>query len=332
MYKKLLNQENKNFGGVNNFVASLRKEITFWKIAFLLSSAFIIFIYATNKVSQGKKSNQNPLSQFSKNIEVVTTSKVKDLKEDIIAEIKIEGPIFSHQTMDKLLNEVYKSEKIKGLIITINSPGGDPTSSEVIYTRIKKISKKIPVISFIEGAAASGGYMIAIAAPKIISVKTGAVGSIGVISSQFDYTELMKKIGINYLEFATSPYKGAGNPYKKPTQTEIEYRQDLINQIFEVFKEFVKEERKLTNSQLQKISNAKVFIGVNAIPVKLIDAIGDKDFVINEIKSQLKEKEVKNAEEIKLQELKTEESRESNFLIKTYLSSFLLKIKSLIIK
>lgn len=333
MYKKLLNKESKNFGGVNNFVVSLRKEVTFWKIAFLFISIAIIFNYSKDKTDKMNSTPQNPLSKFAKSDDIITTSQIKNLKESIIAEIKIEGVIMPDEKQEKLLDAISKSSNIKGLLVTINSPGGDPTASEVIYTKLKKISKKIPVISFIQGYGASGGYMVAIAGNKIISVQTGIIGSIGVIGSQFDYTELMKKLGINYIEYKTSPYKGAGTPFKTPTELQKQYKQDLVNQIFEVFTGLVKKERKLTKTQMLKVSNAKVFVGANAISVKLIDAVGDKDFALEEIKKELKKQKVKNVEAIQVKHIAQEDLGQNNFLnIKSYLKNIAIQIKSLVIK
>jgi protease-4 len=281
MYKKLLDENIKNSGGINNFIFSLRKEIRFLKLILALLAVFVLYT----------------LFDFSQNsLEPITTKQIPNLKKNIIAEIRIEDAIMPDLKREKMLDEIYKSKHIKGLLVVINSPGGDPASSEVIYSKLKKISSKMPVIAFVEGSGTSGSYMVAIGADKIIALRTSTIGSIGVISAGFNFTDLMKNLGISYYQYASSEYKGAGSPFLKPTDLQNEYRKDLIMQIFNVFKAMVQEARGLSPSELNKVANAKVFLAEEALKLKLIDEIGTKDLAVEIISAKLEEENMKNLE------------------------------------
>ena len=302
MYKKLLDENIKNSGGVNNFIFSLRKEVRFLKV---LISVLVIFILYT-------------FYNFNEISEPVTTKQISSIKKDIIAEIRIEDAIFPDLNREKMFDEIYKSNHIKGLLVVINSPGGDPASSEVIYSKLRKISSKIPVIAFIEGYGASGSYMVAIGADKIVALRTSIIGSIGVISGGFNFTDLMKNLGIAYHQYASSEYKGAGSPFLKPTDLQNEYRKDLIMQIFNVFKSMVQEARGLSPFELEKVANAKVSIAEEALKLKLIDEIGTKDLAIEIISKKLEENNIKNLE---IKEVIPEPQEQKGFLEGLYMSA-----------
>jgi protease-4 len=282
MYKKLLNENIKNSGGINNFILSLRREITIWKFASVLLLLAVVFFFQKN------------FNLFSG--DVITTKSIHSLKKDVIAEIRIEDVILPDLNKEKLLDEIFKSQKIKGLLIVINSPGGDPNASEVLYNKIKKITQKMPVVVFAEGLLASGSYMAGMSAHKIIASRTSIIGSIGVIGGNFDFTELMKKYGIEYQQYASSEYKGVGSSFVKTTERQKEYRQSITMQMYDVFRKMVKESRNFTETEIEKVANAKVFVGEEALKVKLVDAIGGKDLAIETLFKELEEKGLKNLE------------------------------------
>ncbi len=282
MYKNILDENVKNAGGLSNFVISLRKEIRFWKLAFvslILLTLYLIF---------GANENSN---------EPLTTKQIKSLSKNIVGEIRVEGVIIDDIKRDRMLDEIYKSNHVKGLVVVINSGGGSATASEVLYSKIKKISEKIPTIAFIEGVGASGAYMTAVGANKIISINSGVIGSIGVVLPGYDLSVLAKNVGVSDFIVGTTKEKEAGmRVLGKPTEVEIADKRRLINAVFNVFKAIVIKERGFTAQEFEKVGNAKVFIGEEALNLKLIDALGTKDLAYQMINEKLKESGIKNLE------------------------------------
>ena len=293
MFKKLFNTGINASGNIINFTANLKREVKLWKLVTLFVLILMLILFVS-------KQNDEP----------ITTKQIASLKKDVIAEVLIEGPIMQNFAQEKLLDEIYKSEKIKGLLVTIDSPGGDATQSEIIYLKLKKIRSKIPVIVSIRGLGASGGYMIALGGEKIIAMKSSLVGSIGVISSPFfDISEVLKKHNISADVYRTTEYK-SHTMYQKTTLKQKEYMQDLINQIGNMFYEIVKEERKLSGNNLENVINAKVFGGQKALELNLIDAIGTKEYALEILKESIKNKGYKK--NLEVQEIKEEAKQKNN--------------------
>lgn len=275
MYKKLLVEKGKSLGFVS-LLSSIKKENRMWK--FICFIAFVVILI----LAIGAPMNS---------IDPITTKNISYISKDIIAEVRIEGGIMPDVEREKMFEEIYKSNKIKGMVIVINSPGGAAGASELLYWQIKKIGSKMPVAVFVEDLAASGGYMAAIAGHKIFAMRTSVVGSIGIRGfAKFDLTGFIKKYDISYEEYASSEYKTAGSNFQKTTEKERVYMQETLMQGYVVFKSMVAEERKLEGKQLEQVANAKVFFGDKALEYKLIDEIGTKDLAIEFINSKLEVK------------------------------------------
>jgi protease-4 len=318
MFKKLLDEDVKKIGGITGFVLSLRKEITMWKLVVLILCGFICFAFFTREINMLK-------SNLDSEEETITTKQIKSLKHNVVAKIRIEGAIEQNRSLEKLLDEIEKSKKIKALLVVINSPGGDPNASEIIYSKLLKIKKKMLVVAFIDGYGTSGSYMVAMAAHKIVAIETAIVGSIGVIGANFDFTELMKKLGIGYNQYVTSEYKGVGTPFVKTTEIQKRYRQDIINQIYVVFRKMVKEARGLKEDEVLKVANAKVFIGKNAKDLKLIDEVGSEDVALEIINTKLKEEKLND---VPVQEIERDIPKNRGILgVSANLISFFSSIK-----
>lgn len=289
MYKKLLDETNFS-GNITNFIISLKKELKRWKLASLLLILVILFLFLGKTFSYLDG-------------EPILTKQIKELKKEVIAEVRIDGPILADINRTKMFEEIAKSEKIKGMLIIINSPGGLPNASEIIYSHLKKLSKKMPVVAFIEDVGASGGYMIAIGADSIVAMKTSIVGSIGVRSGSFNFARFMQKYEVDYEPYNSSEFKAAGDPFEKTTPAQREYLKETTNEIYKVFAEMVKNARGFNNEQLKAVANAKIFYGDKALELKLIDVIGTKDVALEIITKRLEEKGLKN---IPVQEINPE--------------------------
>ena len=116
--------------------------------------------------------------------------------------------------MEKSLLRAFTAKKVSGVALVINSPGGSPVQCSLISERILQLSKKnnVPVYSFIEDVAASGGYWLACSADKIYVMPSSILGSIGVITAGFGFVEVIKKIGIERRVYSKGKNKGILDP------------------------------------------------------------------------------------------------------------------------
>ena len=142
-------------------------------------------------------------------------------------------------SIENLLEKAFKIKNSAAVAILINSPGGSPVQSSLIYKRIKKLAKKkkSKVIFFIEDVAASGGYYIACAGDEIYADENSIVGSIGVIYTSFGFDKLIKKYGIERRIFTTGKYKSILDSFQKQKLSDIKKLKDIQMEIFKNFKE-----------------------------------------------------------------------------------------------
>ena len=136
------------------------------------------------------------------------------------------------------------------MVISINSPGGTTTGSEELYRNIRRLAEKKPVVTFVDGTAASGGYITAIAADYIVARETSLVGSIGVLFQYPDLSGLMGQVGVKVEEVKSAPLKAEPSPFK-PTSPEARAAlQPVVNDTYDWFKTLVRERRRLNEGEL----------------------------------------------------------------------------------
>ncbi|MFT6084420.1 MAG: protease-4, partial [Alphaproteobacteria bacterium] len=116
---------------------------------------------------------------------------------DYIAEIAIDGMIVDASNQAEKINDLYDNDQVKAVIIAINSPGGTTYDSEILYDALAKVSQKKPVVAYMKNIAASGGYIVAIAAEKIFAAKNTITGSIGVLMQVPNAKKLLDNIGVS---------------------------------------------------------------------------------------------------------------------------------------
>ena len=209
-----------------------------------------------------------------------------------IAIIKVEGIIDSLQakSVQKQLKRARQDKRIKGLIIHVNSPGGTISGSDQIYNEIRKYRNEAgkPVVAFMQGMAASGGYYTSVACDKIVAEQTTITGSIGVIFGHFILQELLEnKLGIQPVIITSGPKKGWLSMFKPFEEEQQQYVQDrLINPAFERFVEVVDEGRpSLTLSDVKELADGGIYGAKEAKKEKLIDDVGYLDKAIEVVKS-----------------------------------------------
>src|SRR5467141_3541990 len=196
---------------------------------------------------------------------------------DKIGVVDLEGVILSPNPVVQQLKKFADDDAIKAIVIHVNSPGGGVAASEEIYREVKRIrdEKKKRIVASIETVGASGAYYVASASNKIYADQGSIVGSIGVIAQWVNYAELLKWAKMKDIVFKTGEFKDTGNPTRDLTPAEQAYMQSLIDNMFGQFVKAVADGRGLKFDDVKSIANGKVWTGEEAMPMKLIDQVGD---------------------------------------------------------
>jgi protease-4 len=232
----------------------IRRKLTFWRVIAALLAIAAVVIIGTIATPGGR-------GAFS------TTGS--------IARVTIEGLIRSDQDRVEALERLANS-KAAAVIVHINSPGGTTAGSEQLYDALVQLKAKKPLVVVVEGLAASGGYITAIAADHIIAQQTSLVGSIGVLFQFPNFTDLMKTVGVKVEEVKSSPLKAAPNGFE-PTSPEARAALDsLVKDSYAWFRDLVKARRGMDDDLLEKVADGRVFTGRQAVELKLVDQLGDE--------------------------------------------------------
>jgi protease-4 len=206
--------------------------------------------------------------------------------EKYIARIKIEGLIVENQEILETIEALSNKDEVKAVVLHISSPGGTVVGGESIFETLKDLRAKKPLVAVMGTMATSAGYMVALPANRIYARKGTLTGSIGVLLQSVEVVDLAKKLGIDFTVIKSSPLKATPNPMEKLTPEARAEVQALIMDFHSVFKEMVQSERKLSNKELNAISNGVVFTGKQALKNKLVDAIGGEKEAIKWLKKQ----------------------------------------------
>jgi signal peptide peptidase SppA len=177
------------------------------------------------------------------------------------------------------LERAFTFPKAKAVALVINSPGGSPVQSHLIYSRIRALAeeKKLPVFAFTEDAAASGGYMIACAADEIFADPSSVVGSIGVVSASFGFHELIERYGIERRLYTTGESKAILDPFQPEKPEDVARLRELQTRIYDAFKDLVRTRRagKLREEDAPELFSGAFWAGEDGVRLGLVDGIGD---------------------------------------------------------
>jgi len=194
-----------------------------------------------------------------------------------IAHVTISGLITDDDELLERLKKIKDNDQVKAVVVSISSPGGTTYGGEKIFKAIRAIAEKKPVVSDVRTLAASAGYMIATAGDTIIAGESSITGSIGVIFQYPQIQPLLDKLGVSLQEIKSSPLKAAPNLYS-PTSPEARAAiMSLVEDSYGWFKGLVKDRRSLDDAQLKAASDGRVFTAHQALPMHMIDQIGDED-------------------------------------------------------
>jgi protease-4 len=196
---------------------------------------------------------------------------------DKIAVVDLEGVILSPKDVVEQLRKFADDSSVKAIVLHVNSPGGGAAASEEIYREVLRIrdQKKKRIVASIETVGASGAYYVSSAANKIFADNASIVGSIGVIAEWYNYEELMKWAKLQQITLKAGEFKDTGSPTRPMTPEERAYMQGLIDNMHAQFIHSVAVGRKMQDDQVRALANGKVWTGEEAVPLKLVDQVGD---------------------------------------------------------
>lgn len=230
----------------------LRRKLTFWRVAaFLLVAAAIagICLFFFGSEESGKI-------------------------QPHIARVTVSGLIVDDTELVERLDAIAENNAVKGLIVSINSPGGTTYGGEQTYKAIRRVAAKKPVVSDVRTLAASAGYMIAIAADQIVAGETSITGSIGVIFQYPQIKGLLDKLGVSLEEIKSAPLKAEPSPFHAPPEGAKVAMQAMVDDSFAWFVDIVTERRKLPRPEVLILADGRIFTGRQAAKLKLIDKVG----------------------------------------------------------
>ncbi len=261
-------------------------------VASALRSFFVVFCAALGLalsvmvivVFMGIFSSGNKIIErdFAERIEPNASGSIEALPSaPVVLELKISdvigvGRLTAHRVRD-VLAASRRDDRVKAVLLAIDSPGGSAFDSEQIYQAILdyKARYQVPVYAYVDGLCASGGMMIACAADKIYSSSGSIVGSVGVVTQHVNAVDLLKKIGVDALTISSGLYKDDMNPLRTWTPDEIKRTQGIVDFFYSRFLTIVTDARKkLSKEKLVSVYGAQVFPAPTALEYGYIDVVG----------------------------------------------------------
>jgi protease IV len=231
----------------------MRRKLTFWRVTAIL--ALVLAIGGLAYVSQ--------------------RGSVSGVTAGSIARVKISGLIRGNQDRVEALERLGRSSA-RAVIVHIDSPGGTTAGAEQLHDALVQLKAKKPMVVVVDGLAASGGYIAALASDHIIAQSSSLVGSIGVLVQYPNFTDLLKTVGIKVEDVKSSPLKAAPNGFE-PTSPEARAAlAAVVMDSYEWFRGLVRNGRKLDGPALERVTDGRVFTGRQALELRLVDELGNE--------------------------------------------------------
>ncbi|MGZ8322527.1 MAG: signal peptide peptidase SppA [Rhodoplanes sp.] len=233
----------------------MRRKLTYWRVVAVLVAIVAIVVVAAALQGRGG---------------VGLTALVSAQ----IARISVRGLIRGDLERVEALDRLAKSRAARAVIVHIDSPGGTTAGAEQLHTALRQLATRKPVAIVVDGMAASGGYIAAMAGDHIVAQGNSIVGSIGVLFQYPKLGELLNNLGVKVEEIKSSPLKAVPNLFEPTTPEAREAIRSLVMDSYGWFRGMVRERRGLDGAALDKVADGRVFTGRQALDLKLVDAIG----------------------------------------------------------
>lgn len=184
------------------------------------------------------------------------------------------------------LERIIEDDKVVGVVVRIDSPGGSVTASDILYHELRQLreKKKIPIVACIMDKGFSGGYYAALAADEIMAHPTSVLGGVGVISFKFTVEELLDKWGIKISTVQSGPLKDFWSPLRQSRPEETAFMQAITDRLHERFLQLLTESRQLSPAAQQDVATGRIFAAEEALEIGLLDRIGYLDDAVARIR------------------------------------------------
>lgn len=195
-----------------------------------------------------------------------------------VAIVRLYGPIAGGaRTADwiELIRRLRESRRVPAVVLDIDSPGGSATASDDLFVALERLAARKPLVAAIRGTGASGAYLAAMAAHRLIAQPHAIVGSIGVISAGPRLPRLLERAGVSVSETRAGRLKGMGAPWRDETDEERAKEQETVDAFYAAFVARVAHGRNLTEDRVRELATGEVWLGDRGVELGLIDEIGD---------------------------------------------------------
>lgn len=203
-----------------------------------------------------------------------------------IAVVRVEGLIMDTKPLLRWIAKVQRDDNVKGILLRVDSPGGGAAASQEIFDALQHLAKLKPVVASLGSVAASGGLMVAVAAPWVVANPSTVTGSIGVRMDFPQLMGLMEKIGVGQETLTTGRYKDAGSSMRAPTSEEKEYFQGILQDMHDQFVLLVAEGRKLPAESVRTFADGRIMTGREAKERGLVDELGGQSVALAKLRVQ----------------------------------------------
>lgn len=278
----------------------MNKKQTTWLIV-----AAVIFVVTgvtsviVNTIS-GKLSSQEESANFNSIMQELAGESgeaiLSDMPDDdFIAVVPVEGTIqassgnsgvgntatYDHDFLMSYVDELIENDDNKGIILRMDTPGGTVYEADELYLKLEEYKEKTkrPIWAYMESYCCSGGVYIASAADEQYANRNTTTGSIGVIISTYDMSELYKKLGIKEVNIVSAKNKAMGSSGKKMTAEQLEIYQSIVDEAYEQFIGVVAKGRNMSEDEVKKLADGRIYTASQAVDNGLIDGIkGSEEF------------------------------------------------------
>ncbi|MEP2705631.1 MAG: signal peptide peptidase SppA [Roseibium sp.] len=242
----------------------LRRKITFWRVATFLVIAIALIsslFYVTGVAGLSKRSAH-------------------------IARIPVEGVITENRKVLKMIETIGKSDAVKGVVVSINSPGGSTTGGETLYQALRELSKKKPLVAEIRTIGTSAGYMVALSSDHIVTRYNTITGSIGVLFQFGNIEKLLETVGVKMEAVKSAPLKAEPDFYSQTSPAARAMLRALVNDSYDWFVALVADRRGLEEGKAKELADGRILSGHRALQEKLIDAVGGESAAIEWLETE----------------------------------------------
>lgn len=249
-----------------------RRSALMWKVGAVLAITVLLALVVSGRALDGLATGQG--------------SGVGLFDGEHIARVNVEGIIVEDRWRDELLQDLKDDDKVKGVIVYINSPGGTVVGGENLYLELGALKAEKPVAAVMGSTATSAAYMTAIATDRIFAREGTLTGSIGVLMQTADFTGMMDKLGVKPEVIKSGDFKAQPNPMEPLSDKARAHVQGVVMDMHDLFVTMVANSRTMEKESVLALADGRVFTGRTALKEGLVDAIGGESQAVEWLESE----------------------------------------------